>query len=123
MHIHLMQLLPGCCTRFVALYTTWRIAWHKTSTWERNWADWLAAAGEFGTTFTSSDDMAWLHDFTEWKNNIPPANDGLHDNVNSYFYWQDPSSPSHTLLSCSVHMLRTWMGVPLTHLTVCPCKL
>lgn len=47
----------------------------------------MLCAGEFGTTFTTNDDKAWLHDFSEWKNNIAPANDGLHDNVNSYFYW------------------------------------
>ncbi|CAL5222447.1 g4812 [Coccomyxa viridis] len=45
------------------------------------------AIGEFGTKFTSGDDMAWIHDFSQWKNNIGAANDGLHDNVNSYFFW------------------------------------
>ena len=70
----------------------------------------------------SSDDMAWLHDFTEWKNNIAPANDGLHDNVNSYFYWRDPSSPSHTLLSYSMQMLQTWLAVSLAHHTACLCN-
>ena len=45
-------------------------------------------AGEFGTTFTTSDDMEWIHDFAEWRNNIAPANDGLHNAVNSYFYWR-----------------------------------
>ena len=106
---------------YVALHITWswRIAWHKSSAWKRKWTVGPAAAGEFGTTFTSSDDMAWLHDFTEWKNNNAPANDGLHDNVNSYFYWQDPPSPSHTLLSCSVQMLP---HRSLAHLTVCPCN-
>ena len=44
-------------------------------------------AGEIGTMFTSSDDKAWMHDFTQWRNNIGAANDGLHNNVNSYFYW------------------------------------
>ena len=108
-----------------ALHTTWswRIAWHKCSALKRRWADWPAATGEFGTTFVSSDDMAWLHDFSEWKNNIAPANDGLHDNVNSYFYWQDPSSPSHTLLSCSVQLLQTWLAVSLAHLSACPCNM
>ena len=47
----------------------------------------LCVAGEFGTTFTTNDDKAWLHDFSQWKNNIAGGNDGLHNNVNSYFYW------------------------------------
>lgn len=34
--------------------------------------------------------MAWIHDVAQWRNNIGAANDGLHDNVNSYFYWWAP---------------------------------
>lgn len=44
-------------------------------------------SGEFGTTLALADDLSWLHDFTEWINNISPANDGLHAPVTSFFYW------------------------------------
>lgn len=32
-------------------------------------------------------DKAWLHDLSQWINNIGPANDGLHTDVTSFFYW------------------------------------
>jgi hypothetical protein len=45
------------------------------------------ATGEFGTTLVQSGDLQWIHDFSEWVNNISPANDGQHSPVTSYFYW------------------------------------
>ena len=47
----------------------------------------LLRAGEFGTTYTTQDDIAWIHDFTEYINNIGAADDGLHNNIASWFYW------------------------------------
>ena len=43
--------------------------------------------GEFGTKLETDGDKEWLHDLSQWVNNIGPANDGLHNDVTSFFYW------------------------------------
>ncbi len=62
--------------------------------------------GEFGTKLETEGDRAWLHDLSQWINNIGLANDGLHTDVTSFFYWYGPLTvvlrlhPSHHTNGC-----------------------
>jgi hypothetical protein len=40
-----------------------------------------------GSKFQTSNDQAWIADFSSWVNNLGSADDGLHDNVGNFFYW------------------------------------
>ena len=50
----------------------------------------MSFPGEFGTKLETAGDEAWLHDLSQWINNIGPANDGMHTDVTSFFYWYVP---------------------------------
>lgn len=53
----------------------------------------VVGSGEFGTKLETDGDKAWLHDLSQWVNNIGPANDGLHSDVTSFFYWYAQLTP------------------------------
>ena len=69
-------------------------------------------SGEFGSKLETNGDKAWLHDLSQWVNNIGPARDGLHTDVTSFFYWCAPLTALLFLPSPHIDMAAACSSFP-----------
>lgn len=80
--------LPSTSKRPLAIGLVRRRFWVDPLGGGLSMVKWVpTCAGEFGTTYVTGDDINWIHDFTEYINNVGSAADGRHNNIASWFYW------------------------------------